>query len=558
MEEKIKVCAYCRVSTDGEDQLNSYENQLDYFQNKTHELGNYELVGIYADKGLSATSMKKRKEFLQMIHDAGIDVEELQYKHNKKDKISLNLKLSDREPKFNKILVKNTSRFARNIEVVSLLRRLREKSVYVEFLDKNLSTENSNNDFFINMFLAVDERESKEKRDRIRFGILAGMEKGVIMANSRLYGYKKKSKYELEIIEEEANVIRYIFEQYAKGIGIRRIISQLNELGYRTRRDRPFSKSTISKILQNEKYKGWLVRNKYDTGVLFVDKRVTPKLRPKEEWVMHKGIIPAIVLEELWDKCQMIRESKISYTNQKGVYYGKSDYVNKIFCANCGHAYTKNRDRGRVFFNCGTKKTKGTEVCNNINISEKKLQKVLEELSNTRYYQHFANNRKYEIESAQKELDILEERLNREVNEEKKNRVENELKEIQEKERKILELYLEEKVSRDVLDKMSEELSEKRRNIEKKLNRLCMNKQELEKLIKNKNEYIMELEDYEWKKEMTSEKLLKNEIKRIEIGRANKNYAFGDDVLRDNKTIILKFEFNSINKALEITLTNTI
>jgi DNA invertase Pin-like site-specific DNA recombinase len=451
----LRVTAYCRVSTSSKDQENSFENQQSYFQREISKNPEWEYCGIYADKGLTGTSTAKRKEFLRMVYDAGIDFDDGKYS------------LSEREPKFNLILVKNTSRFARNIDVIDLLRKLRQKKVYVRFLDINKSTENEQDFVFIEMLLVFDENESRDKSRKVKFGHLEGARKGVIRSNSRLYGYRKIDKYTLEIIPEEAEIIRFIYENYSKGLGVRRILNLLEEKGYKTREGKNFNKSTVLRILKEEKYKGTLVNNKYTTGTVFVDKH-NPKLKPKEKWFIFENRIPAIVSPELWEKCQQIREEHTTEF-QKGHYKGQNILVGKIFCGKCGHTYTANTDNGRKFYNCGRKKQYGLKACNNENINADKLFQILE----TQIKNELQNL--YDLKDKIKNvinslIRLLEQKLkDKNMKKYDENVLIQELEVIQQKEKKLVDLYLEGNISKEVYDDKKKELDAEKANIEEKI-----------------------------------------------------------------------------------------
>lgn len=363
---KIKSVAYCRVSTDSKEQANSFENQKEHFTEYISKSEDMELIDIYADQGITGTSLSKRPEFNRMLRDAGLDV--VTVRGNKYVLVD-----SGREPLFNLILVSNTSRFARNILVVDILRELQSKGVYVSFMDISKSTANPDDWVFIQFFLNFDEMDSRDKSKKISEGHQRSAKRGRMHTNSKLYGYSYDTETkQLTIIPEEAEVVCLIFSEYAKGIGMRRVINALDAKGYKTRAGKGFSQSTISHMLRNHKYKGTLVRNKWTTGRIFVDEHY-PKHRPEDEWYKFPDDdrVPAIVDADLWDKCQVIRASKKNTRNQKGIYKGKSEYAGKIFCCVCGSTYSKNKSRGVGFYNCSLKKAKGVAACQSRNVSVK-------------------------------------------------------------------------------------------------------------------------------------------------------------------------------------------
>lgn len=376
---KTSVAVYTRVSTDKESQVNSFDNQRKYFTDYINKNPEYELYKIYGDRGVTGTKLK-RPEFDKMLYDAGLDVRKVTAKgRNKYVYIS-----SDREPKFKWIYIKNTSRFSRNVLSADVLRELRMKGVYVHFMDINKSTKDLSDNFIIQLFQIFDEQESRDKSEKVRFGMEQSAKDGIILTGGNLYGYKlikgvtpKQNK--LEIIEEEAEVVRKIYNLYANGIGERNIEKILKEEKIYTKYNKPFCRSSIRRILINEKYIGVLVRNKYETGVVLVNKHA-PKLRPKEEWIYHEDAdIPPIINRELFEKCQSIRQGKHLHKVMRGKNLGRGEYSGLIICKKCGKNYARNINRGKVFFNCDTKKRFGISQCDNKNITEEILNQKIDD-----------------------------------------------------------------------------------------------------------------------------------------------------------------------------------
>jgi DNA invertase Pin-like site-specific DNA recombinase len=378
--KKLRVAAYCRVSTDKAEQLNSQENQVEYFNNRIAEAG-HELAGIYPDEGVTGTSMTKRKEFLRMMADAGIDYRCVNPEQRDKRKRQFSLVVTDRAPKFDWIWVKNTSRFARNILAVDALEKLKAKGVNVYFVERDLSTDKDRDMWAITLFLSIDQEESRSKSEKVRFGHDVGARTGKMHTSGKIYGYTYDSKTKtLTAVPEEAEIIRFIFQLYSEGKGIRVILNHLKDKGYKTRAGKDFTKSSVARILENPKYCGTLVRNRWDTGKVFVDKH-SPRKRAEAEWIAHEDRedIEPIVSKELYKACQEIREGKVNTQNQKGIYRGHSEYAGLIVCGKCGSSYTKNQDRGRVFYNCSKKKREGVAACDNPNVSLKELEEGIKQ-----------------------------------------------------------------------------------------------------------------------------------------------------------------------------------
>jgi len=379
--EKIKVAAYCRVSTDKRDQLNSFANQKSYFQREIQKNPHYQLVKIYPDKGISGTKLQ-RPEFDKMLYDAGLDIQKTSNADNDVRKQFIRYRTvpsSSRKPKFNLILTKNTSRFARNTNVGEILDDLRANKVYVRFLDLNKSTENEADITFIKFFEVIDENDSRDKSSKVRFGQQEGSKHGIIHTSGKLYGYRYiQTENRLEIIPEEAEIIKTIFNLYANGFGIRQILKTLHNSGIKTRHGKDFCKSAISRILSNEKYAGKNNSLKYDTGIVF-SKNSYAKVR-KKYMIEDSDKIPAIITWDLFLKCKNERLNKINYKNQCGLYKGSSKYMGLIYCGKCGSVYHSNRDNGRKFYNCSRKKSNGLAACNNPNVSQSKIDAFIKKL----------------------------------------------------------------------------------------------------------------------------------------------------------------------------------
>ena len=376
----MTVAVYCRVSTNKNDQLNSLENQRTYFEHAAEEKG-YTIYEIYADQGITGTKLR-RPEFERMLKDAGLDIITVSASDRDKRKKTQHTYYiaSDRTPKFNLILVKNTSRFARNILSMEIISRLKEKSVGIYFMEQNINTLEESQMTILQILQALDESESRDKSIKVRTGIREGARKGTVKTNGRIYGYTyHKDGNRLEINPEEAEVIRTIFELYAKGQGIRRIGEYLTSQGIKTRQGKVFCKSTIQRILANEKYAGLNNPLKYDTGKVF-EKYSYPHVKTDYEIKPHERI-PEIIAPELFNKCRKILEGKVNHQIQKGIYKGVSKYHGLIYCGNCGEVYHSNNDRGRAFYVCRNKKQHGTAKCNNPNVTERIIDAYIDTLA---------------------------------------------------------------------------------------------------------------------------------------------------------------------------------
>lgn len=451
---RTKVCAYCRISTKEEDQVSSLENQIAYFRREIDKDGRYsefEFVELYADKGRSGTSLK-RPAFDRMIADAGID----------KSQIDGDLFRTTGKPKFNRILVKNTSRFARNVSADMLLKTLRKNGVYVDFVDTGLSTERDADIMVVQMLQVLDENESRDKSRKVLFGIQEGIKRGNIHTHGNLYGYRYYAKpaNRLEIIEEEAEVVRLIFDLYAnKNMGVHRIRQHLIDNGIFARSGKPFSERGLRVMIQNEHYSGRAVRRKFTNGLIF---EKHPTKETGEAIIFDTDKVPAIVDIETFEKAQRVLESKVQHATQKGIYRGKTDYAGKIICGCCGAPYYASSSDiiksagGRVrSYACKTKRTMHKDadgnrvmLCTNRNVSERELDSLLTSSLYTRNINFRLRDGIKELEGIKK---ALENRINRQSAEEVST-LQEQLAEIQRQKEKLLDLFMSDMFSKAQLE----------------------------------------------------------------------------------------------------------
>lgn len=389
-EDGESVAIYCRVSTDSEDQLNSLENQKSYFLRLIEE-HNLKLYKTYADEGITGTSFKKRDAFNRMLHDAGIDVVKTIDRRTLKTKVEYAIN-KQRKPKFSKIFIKNTSRFARNVLSIEFVKMLRLNNVYIYFLDRSLLTV-PENDLFLNLYFNFDEHDSRDKSIKVRFGFKEGAKKGMIyLGGGKLFGYDYHPKTNTLTKNADAKVVKLIFDMYTEDrLGIRVIANKLQAMGFKTAKgNSEWGKTTIRNILSNEKYAGKNPIQKYDAGMVLEDKHWS-RVRDNYE-VQDTDKIEPIITWEQFLKAKEIREGKVEVyngqrTGRKNVY---SRYTKLIKCSKCGSFYIRNtdyrskkkRDEDKYYFyNCSGKKKRGIAFCDNVNVLETDLDEVIKKLS---------------------------------------------------------------------------------------------------------------------------------------------------------------------------------
>ena len=465
MEDKVY---YVRVSTLKDEQESSYENQVAYFNS----------IGItkgYADKG-SGTSIN-RPQFQQMLRDAGLNITQLQ----NGAKFKYVIKQSNREPLFHHIYVKSISRFSRNnAEQQDIIRELKNKGVHVHFMDLNISTEGYGGELLLALTGAIAEDESKQLSNRIIFGNSVTAQKGVTRSIG-LYGYQYiKEDKSLQIIPQEAEVIRLIFNLREQGLGSRRIANYLNNNGYTTRSGSKWLGNVIGRLLRNKTYCGYSVRNRYKCNTMYNNH--SHKIKPQEEWIEIKSDkIQPIISEEQFSKVQqLIADSRIE---GKGRYNGVSMLSGKIMCGECNSSYWRNSRKNKngeyYFYNCSTRR-KDSSLCNNRNISEEYILKKLHYIYEN--YTNIYNNFGRAIDKAiDNKLNILQQSLKNE-NSDHIRVCKEELDALKIKEDKILDLYLEGVISKDKYKERIDDLANIRNTVEAKLKTLTMGEQQFNEL----------------------------------------------------------------------------
>lgn len=547
-QEKVKVAAYCRVSTKKDEQLNSLENQQSYFEKEISKNKSYDLYKIYVDRGLSALTMSKRKEFLNMVYDAGID-------YKIKGVRDVDFIVSDREPKFNRLFVSNTSRFARNIDVIPLIRKLREKGVYIHFLDISKTTESVDDETFITIFMTFAQQESIDKSKKVRFGQKQSAENGVIMLNSRIYGYKRTEENELVVIEEEAEVIRKIFEIHAQGIGIRRTTNMINEMGYRTRAGKEFSHGTVSGIVRNSIYYGTLVRGKTTYGKDIYTPYNSRRTKQKSEWYIHENRVPPIISKELFEQARIKREDNTISQKQIGVNKGKSEFAGKIVCSKCGANYIHNtelvkkkdgKEWRRNFYICCTKKIKGLKECDNINIQEWQLNLLTEDLAKKSLNSFIAAQGIATIQALMDKKKSLQKQINQDnISDVEKLHVE--LKKLEQSKNRLLEVYLEGGFDKDFLELKKNELNEAIEKIKVEIGHKSKSNDEIKSEIEKIDTQINELQSL--RNTLHTQKYTPEEIKdmieKIEIVERN-HQSSNKNIRARNQVPKIKVYINSI------------
>ncbi len=357
---KKKVAAYCRVSTDSEDQLNSYEAQIAYYTDAIAKNPNWTFAGIYADEGITGTATVKRKDFLRLMKDC------------EKGKVDF-------------ILTKSVSRFARNtVDSLVWTRKLRAKGIGVYFEEQALDSLKAENEMLIGLFSVIAQSESENISANVKWGVQQRMRSGTYMTNFNCYGYRKGEDGIPVVVEEEAKVVRKIFQLFTDGNSMKQIKEILEAEQILTYSGKSlWDFEVIRHILTNEKYVGDVILQKtFRTNC--IDKKTRQNRGELPKYLVSNNH-PPIVDRDIFNIVQVeiaSRSSKRSKSDfaltERGKHSGKYALSDILICGSCGSHYkrkgkTQNGQR-IVYWRCINRIEHGTKICkDSIGVEEKKL-----------------------------------------------------------------------------------------------------------------------------------------------------------------------------------------
>lgn len=350
-EKKLRVVAYCRVSTELEEQESSYEAQVEYYTRKIEETDNWKMTGIYADDGKSATNTKKRDDFNAMIKDA-------------------------LDGKIDMILTKSVSRFARNtVDSLLTIRKLKEKNVAVVFEKEGVNNLDGTGEILITILSSLAQEESRNISENTRWGVVRRFENGKMIVNhNKFMGYTKNENGDLVIVPEEAEIVRLIFRLYLEGYSAKKISQYLEENGIKTAtgQDKWYD-SVIFKMLRNEKYMGDALLQKtytldFMTKKKVINKGIVPQYYVEDD---HEPIIPKElfyrVQEELARRASMNKSAVTRKKNQKSKFSSEYALTGLLLCGDCGQEYRRvtwsRNGKKKIVWRCSNRLTNGTKHC---------------------------------------------------------------------------------------------------------------------------------------------------------------------------------------------------
>lgn len=366
VRRQLRVAAYCRVSTDDEEQLTSYEAQQHYYTDKIMTNHEWTMAGIFADEGITGTSARKRPEFLKMIRQC-------------------------RQKKIDVILTKSISRFARNtVDCLHYIRLLKELGIAVIFEKENINTLESDSEILITLLGAFAQSESESISANVRWGKRQAMREGkVSIQYEKLYGFQRGEDRKPEIIPEQAKVVAEIYRRYLAGASYRMIQDWLREKQIPNKSGKlEWSIHGIRNILTNEKYCGDVLCQKTFTQDC-ISKKVVRNTGQLPMYLIqnhHEGIVDRKTFDAV--QTEMARRNAGKSPSKKTAPTGRTTYTSKyslserLVCGECGTLYRRctwtNRGKKRVVWRCVSRLDYGTKYCHESpSLDEKRLQKAI-------------------------------------------------------------------------------------------------------------------------------------------------------------------------------------
>ena len=434
----LRVAVYCRVSTDKDDQANSLESQQKYFKEYIERNPMWELYHIYVDEGITGTSTKKRKAFNKMMLDAELK-------------------------KFDMIITKEISRFARNtLDSIYYTRQLKDLGVGVTFANDNLYTLDPDAELRLTIMSSIAQEESRKTSERVKWGQKRRMEQGVVFGRDML-GYDVR-KGKLIVNPEGAKVVEKIFHKYVvEQKGTSTIARELREEGIRTFTNNDWTNTVILRTLRNEKYCGDLIQKKTITPNYLTHEKILNK--GQEEFVVIRNHHEPIISREMFEKAQRELERRSPSEEQKAKLGRRYCFSGKIKCDECGSSYVfvnKKLDNGNrhKFWECYNKRkygktkhidtiTKKEVGCDCPRISDADLKIIMYKIIDTLMVDKENVIRKMKTQLAQ----VLNEGEFEDYDSSKE-----QLNEVKEKREALVDLYLDKIITKEEFKQKADEL----------------------------------------------------------------------------------------------------
>ncbi|MDY5665576.1 MAG: recombinase family protein [Blautia sp.] len=484
----MNIAAYCRVSTDKSDQLNSLETQKKFFMEYTEKNG-HNLVRLYADEGISGTKIKNRKEFQRLMSDAHHGL-------------------------FDMVVVKDISRFARNtVDLLQSVRTLKALGIETTFLTANM-TVLGQSEFVLTIFGALAQEESANTSKRIKFGKKVNAEKGRVP--NIVYGYNKTvgEYFNMEINSEEREIVRQIYNWYTQeGYGASKIASMLNEKGLKTKRNCSWSQNAVCRILTNELYTGKIINGKQEVADFLTGVRTE---KDESEWMVTERPELKIIEPEQFDRAQEILSGRHGAFNMKRERQSnKYLFSTLIKCKECGWSF---RRSVRTYKNtyvrwvCSGRNGRGVDSCPNaVSIDEEEMIEALE-----KYFTEMLKSKKKITDHVVKEFSKIYKAKDENENYEKE--LKEKLAKLKKTRQKYMDMYTDDLISREELNEKIGGMKKEIERLENDLKLVEYNMDKSDQLEGIIQKTFNNIEDISNVRDMTNQQL-KQIIQKIEVDK---------------------------------------
>ena len=358
---KLRVAAYCRVSTDSDEQATSYDAQIEHYTAYINGHPDWTLAGIYADDGISGTNTKKREEFNRMIDECmagSIDM----------------------------VITKSISRFARNtLDCLKYIRQLKDKNIAVFFEKENINSMDSKGEVMLTIMASLAQQESQSLSQNVKLGLQYRYQQGEIQVNCKWFlGYTKDEKKKLVIVPDEAEIVKRIYREYLEGASMLKIARGLEADGIKNGAGRDkWHTSNINQILRNEKYIGDALLQKTYTVDFLTKKRVKNNGLVPQYYVenSHEAIIPREIFMQVQE--ELIRR-RIVHTSPNGktrTFSSNHCFSQMVICGKCGEVFRRvhwnNRGKKSVVWRCVSRLENTGQFCDARTVLESTIEQVL-------------------------------------------------------------------------------------------------------------------------------------------------------------------------------------
>jgi DNA invertase Pin-like site-specific DNA recombinase len=499
--ERMRVAAYCRVSTDEVEQLNSYDSQKKHYSDLIHEKKEWHFAGVYADSAITGTQVTKRIDFQRLISDA-------------------------MNGEIDMIITKSISRFARNTyDTLKYVRMLKEKGVAVFFEEENINTMTMDGELLLTILSSVAQQEVENISENVKKGLKMKMKRGELVGFQGCIGYDyDKQTKSLSVNHEEAEVVRYIFDRYVAGFGATIISRELNEQGIKTKKDNTWGHGAIIRIIKNEKYAGDLLMGKSFTVDTISKRRLTN--HGEEDKYYIKDHHEAIIDRETFDKAQELLNKRSFERMPKGSNATREKYSRKyafssmLECGFCNsflsrRAWHSNTKYKKVIWQCMVNTKHGKKHCEH-------SKGIPEEIIESAFLESYMMISGRDRELVDSFVKRVESTLGTQTVAQKIKNHERKLIGVEKKKRKLLNLLLEEQLDKRLFESSMHELAEEEKALNKSIEELNLqfeHEKELTKRIGNLKRAL----NSDIKLKTFDRHIFESLIEKVIVGKTNEN-----------------------------------